>query len=259
MSHGSEQNEDYWPGYVDALTSMVQVLAFVMMMLAVTVFVMSQSISKGAVEQIAKVAKVAFSPSSSVKELTEKIVERLNEAKAETPVQPETQAKVETQAKAETPVQTETQAKVETQAKPEARPEGNSPANVTVKQSAAVVLQAQAEKSTEIPPDAQHIVLHFPDRSARLDAAGAEQVNGFADEIGLAAGKMRVVIHAFAASGSGAVTEGRRLAYTRAMVARQALTLRKVPPTSIAIRMIDTADPAQGGKIEIYAVPAGAP
>jgi preprotein translocase subunit SecE len=43
MSH-SEEGENYWPGYVDALTSMVQVLAFVMIMLAMAVFVISQSV-----------------------------------------------------------------------------------------------------------------------------------------------------------------------------------------------------------------------
>ena len=37
MSHGSDAGENYWPGYVDALTSMVQVLAFVMIMLAMAV------------------------------------------------------------------------------------------------------------------------------------------------------------------------------------------------------------------------------
>ena len=53
MSHGSDDSDNYWPGYVDALTSMVQVLAFVMMMLAMAVFVLSQSVSKKAVEAIA--------------------------------------------------------------------------------------------------------------------------------------------------------------------------------------------------------------
>ena len=51
MSHGSDDSENYWPGYVDALTSMVQVLAFVMMMLAMAVFVLSQSVAKHAVER----------------------------------------------------------------------------------------------------------------------------------------------------------------------------------------------------------------
>ena len=63
MSHGSGEEENYWPGYVDALTSMVQVLAFVMMLLAMAVFVLSQSVSKSAVEEIAKAAKVDAPPS----------------------------------------------------------------------------------------------------------------------------------------------------------------------------------------------------
>src|ERR1700761_3231077 len=76
MSH-SEEGENYWPGYVDALTSMVQVLAFVMMMLAMAVFVLSQSVSKHAVEAIAKAVNADVKPNADIKQLTQAVMERL--------------------------------------------------------------------------------------------------------------------------------------------------------------------------------------
>src|SRR5689334_14668500 len=78
MSHGSEEGENYWPGYVDALTSMVQVLAFVMMMLAMAVFVLSQSVSKKAVEAIAKAVNAEVKPNADVKQLTQAVVAQID-------------------------------------------------------------------------------------------------------------------------------------------------------------------------------------
>src|ERR1700748_3050027 len=85
MSHGSEEGENYWPGYVDALTSMVQVLAFVMMMLAMAVFSLSQNASKKAVEVIAKAVNAEVKPDSNVKQLTQSVMEQLDRLRGSAP------------------------------------------------------------------------------------------------------------------------------------------------------------------------------
>lgn len=264
MSHGSEQSEDYWPGYVDALTSMVQVLAFVMMLLAVTVYVLSKSISKGAVEKIAKAANVSAPANTSVKELTEKIVEELSKPKPESKSESKSESK--TASKSEAPAESTAEAKAE--AAPasaskarsgEVQSEGRDPATINTMQRKAASSNVQAGADTDPPPNAKHITLRFAERSYRIEAAGAEAVHGFVEETGLAAGKGRIIIRAYASNANGAVTEGRHMAYYRAMVARQTLAARKVPPANIAIRIVDTPNPEQGGSIEIYAVPEGAP
>src|ERR1700755_1070680 len=84
MSH-SEEGENYWPGYVDALTSMVQVLAFVMMMLAIAVFVLSESVSKRAVEAIAKEVNAADKPDQTIKPLTQSVVEQTDRLRKSAP------------------------------------------------------------------------------------------------------------------------------------------------------------------------------
>ena len=81
MSHGSEEGDNYWPGYVDALTSMVQVLAFVMMMLALAVFVLSQSVSKKAVEAIAQAINADVKPNSDLKQMTQAVLDQLQRLK----------------------------------------------------------------------------------------------------------------------------------------------------------------------------------
>ena len=47
MAHAKDDaNENHWPGYVDALTTMLMVLTFVMMILGIAVFAMSQNVSR---------------------------------------------------------------------------------------------------------------------------------------------------------------------------------------------------------------------
>ena len=55
-SDGEEEN--YWPGYVDALTTMTMVMTFIMMVLGVVVFTLSQNTAKNILVAVAKAAKI---------------------------------------------------------------------------------------------------------------------------------------------------------------------------------------------------------
>jgi hypothetical protein len=239
MSHGSDQSEDYWPGYVDALTSMVQVLAFVMMLLAMAVFVLSQSVSKGAVEQIAKAAKVEVPADATVAELTAKVLEQISKSAAEN-------------RKPDSPASEPAAPKASAAGEPTAAQlKSLSPS----KSTAAL----QAGKPDELPADARHLRVTFPERAYRMDAANTEAVAGFVEAGGLSAGKTRLVIRAYASDSDGAVSEARRIAYYRSMVARKALIDRKVPAQMIEIMILDTPDKAQATAIDILTQGAGAP
>lgn len=83
MSHGSGDEENYWPGYVDALTSMVQVLAFVMMLLAMAVFVLSQNVSKSAVVAISKAIEMKPDANATVEQLLGDVLAEVARLKAQ--------------------------------------------------------------------------------------------------------------------------------------------------------------------------------
>lgn len=229
MSHSSDGGEDYWPGYVDALTSMVQVLAFVMMLLAVAVFVLSQSVSKGAVEQIAKAAKVDVPAEATVAELTAKVLEQLEKGVPQKqPVQPSTP-------------------NVKEKPDPEARTMASLTPYTTTKPTTGIA----ADKPPEASADTKILRVSFADRSYRIDPAQAEAITGFIESNSLANGKTRLTIYAYASDADGAVSEARRLAYYRGMVSRKALIDRKIAPETIEIRIFDTPDKQKGGSIDI--------
>jgi hypothetical protein len=227
MSHGSDDSDNYWPGYVDALTSMVQVLAFVMMMLAMAVFVLSQSVTKKAVEAIAAAVNAEVKPNSDVKQLTQAVLDKLDVLRKSTSAEP---------------------------AKPQA------PAEPDEQKIAASRVAARAQPRTapiEPKPDAPRLSVEFDGGSYRLDEPRTRQIAGFVDANGAADKSRPIIVNAYAFTGEGAISEARRLAYYRAMMARKQLIDAKVRPENIKINVNDVADRDKAQTVElIVAEPA---
>jgi hypothetical protein len=239
MSHSSEEGENYWPGYVDALTSMVQVLAFVMMMLAMAVFVLSQSVSKKAVEAIAKAVNAEVKPDSDIKQMTKSIVEQVDRLRATPP----------------SSTAVEKAPSVKSSPAAEAGAASTNERATTTRISAG---QSQPSPAAlDVPPDAPRMTVSFADRSFRIEGDQSQSVVKFVDDNHSATAGQTIVIHAYSYSGEGAISEARRLAYYRAMMARKQLVDAKIRPENIRIGVIDTADKAKGLTVELI-VTAGA-
>jgi hypothetical protein len=235
MSH-SEEGENYWPGYVDALTSMVQVLAFVMIMLALAVFVISQSVSKHAMEAIAKAVHADAKPSADMKQLTQAIMEKVQQLQSAVPVSEPSEPK----------------SAAPTDPANDSRPEKI----VEMRVSGARSRNDQAP--VQIPPDAPRLTVGFEARSSKIEQEHAQSLAKFVDENKVVERTQTVVINAYAYSGDGALSEARRLAYYRAMMARKQLVDRKVRADSIRINVNDTADKDKGSTVETIVTGNGA-
>ncbi len=236
MSH-SEEGENYWPGYVDALTSMVQVLAFVMMMLAMAVFVLSQSVSKHAVEAIAKAVNADVKPNSDMKQITQAVMDKIQSLGAAGPA---------SQINAGTPP-AESPAAKPAQAHPTIDP---SPEKLTSMRVSAA--RARNDQAAALPsPNAPHLTVGFEDRSFKVDQEKAQSLGRFIEDNKVVERAAGLVINAYAYSGDGALSEARRLAYYRAMTVRKQLVDAKVKAEGIRILVTDTADKEKGSTIEM--------
>jgi hypothetical protein len=230
MSH-SEEGENYWPGYVDALTSMVQVLAFVMMMLAMAVFMLSQNVSKKAVEAIAQAVKADTKPGASMKELTQAIVDKVQQtakAVAAAPPAPPAPAPPASQA----------------------APSNASPTPEKLVGTRVGDSQGPKERNFQTPSNAPHLVTDFNDRSFAIDQQREQSLAAFVEKNKIVENAQAVVINAYAYSGDGALSEARRLAYYRAMTTRKQLVDAKVKPENIRVNVNDTADKEKGSTVD---------
>ena len=225
MSHGSDDSDNYWPGYVDALTSMVQVLAFVMMMLAMAVFVLSQSVSKKAVEAIAAAVNAEVKPNSDIKQLTQAVIQKLDSLRGSAPADP---------------------------AKPERPPAESQPSDEQKIAASRVAARAQPRTTPIEPkPDAPRLAIEFDGGSYRLDEPHARSIAGFVGENAAAEKSKSIIVNAYAFTGEGAISEARRLAYYRAMMARKQLIDAKVRPENIKINVNDVTDRAKAQTVEM--------
>jgi hypothetical protein len=245
MSHDSEEEANYWPGYVDALTSMVQVLAFVMMMLAMAVFVLSQSVSKHAVEAIAKAANVEVKPNSDIKQLMQTVIDKIQSTQQQPPKnEPERNPATSSSP----PAPSVDQKSPSPIASAEAAEKSNPDTLVGKRISATRPHRDQA--SVKASSDSPRIRLSFETRSFRLEPDRVQSLAAFTETNRLVEGKRLILINAYAYSGDGALSEARRLAYYRAMMVRKQLIDRKVLPEDIRVNVLDTADKDEDAIVE---------
>lgn len=80
MAHGSDDvDTNYWPGFVDALSTMTMMLIFLMMILSLVLVSVSQNVTKSQVIAIARAAKIDVSGSpASIEGLTAQIIAALS-------------------------------------------------------------------------------------------------------------------------------------------------------------------------------------
>jgi hypothetical protein len=80
MAHGSDDSDtNYWPGFVDALSTMTMMLIFLMMILSLVLVSVSQNVTKSQVVAIARAAKIDVSGSpASIEGLTAQIIAALS-------------------------------------------------------------------------------------------------------------------------------------------------------------------------------------
>lgn len=237
MSHGSDDSDNYWPGYVDALTSMVQVLAFVMMMLAMAVFVLSQSVSKHAVEAIAKAVNADVSPNSNMKQLTQAVMEKLKSLGS--PASTSDPDKQSAPAADSPPV------------KPVESAAASDPNAEKIVGLRVIDSRARHQPAAIQAPDAPRVTIGFDERSSRVEQAAVQSLAQFIDKHKIVDQAQGVVITAYAYSGDGALSEARRLAYYRAMMTRKELIQAKIKPENIRINVNDTADRVRGSTVEM--------
>lgn len=217
MANASEENENHWPGYVDALTTMTMMLIFVMMILSIAMFSMSESVSRGLVEKIATSAGVTVSsPDLSTEDLAREIAEKVEERK--------------TVAKAE-------------QSLPGEERRVESSANAIMQKSGEPV---HADRSPAL------LTLGFKPRAIALDDTSMAEVKDFLESSGHLASGVRFELKAYSSAQAGGISDSRRIAYYRAMMIRARLISLGVQPQRITVLVEDRPVAGQADMVQVF-------
>ena len=299
MAGASDDEEmNYWPGFVDALSTMTMMLIFLMLILSLVIVSVSQNVSRAQVMAIAKAAKVDVSGTpASLENLTTQVIAALSRMSQDK----EPKAPVPEKRPQEATVLVEPSAKLRVAEKENLAVDvGNKIASQGLEDSAIANGKSSVSRvsvgvdPTEIPSDnppksSQTAMLeplsgekafaepqHQPSDTRILSERKAD-VAPFGGAIDLKTDKAMITlifqpralrpddvmvkkfkdfmianmgeqleaqyeIQAVANTSSGQITEARRLAYYRAMVARQLLIDSKIDAKFIRVTVVDTTN-----------------
>lgn len=306
---GAHEDEEmnYWPGFVDALSTMTMMLIFLMLILSLVIVSVSQNVSRAQVMAIAKAAKVdvAGTP-ASLEHLTTQVIAALSrlsqdkEPKAPVPdknpqeetilVEPSAKLRVAEKENLAVDVGNKiasqglddslisngksSKSRVSVGVDPADVPSENPPKSSQIApleplsgEQAFSESQQQpsdtrilAEKKADLAPfggavdlkaDKAMVTLIFQPRALRPDDVMVKKFKDFMSTRHAEQQASQYEVQAIANTTSGQITEARRLAYYRAMVARQLLLDTAIDARSIRVTIVDTtsADPLEYVKI----------
>jgi hypothetical protein len=230
----SDTEENYWPGYVDALTTMTMVLTFIMLVLGLAVFSLSQNVSKGMLESIANAMKLtdAMPKDMSSDDITRMVIERI-----------EKQDEAMQAAKAEASRLAAVRPDEARQTPSGQAVEPGDPGSAVVErriESAAAAPTAPAIPVTTVLKQPAQLRLVYKPRATGLDDAAREAIGqALASDSVLQTAKT-VEIIAGVDSGNLAVSDANRIAYYRALILRGQLMAAGIAADRIKVRV----DPA---------------
>jgi len=227
MARESEE-ENHWPGYVDALTTMTMMLVFVMMILAVALFSISQNASRSLVERIADAAGIPTEGRQvDIDAMARQVAVIVGNQRTRQPPQ-------------------------------------NMPAELTspVEGQERIIHSGEAEKTfvargqVATQKAESVLTLTFPPRGTVVDDNAGGEIVSYVEQLrGKAA---HYHIRAMASLELGNASDARRLAFYRALAVRTRMVAGGIPAQNIHVRVVDIREGVAAERVEIRAQP-GAP
>ena len=230
MAASNSEEEHHWPGYVDALTTMTMMLTFIMCILAIAIFGISQNISREMVEKMATAAHVLMGPArEKTGELAKRIIDQL-----------ETQSR-----------QIDGQKVIAEESGGAAELAERLPGEGRQIVSLAPAAVAGGGQKVSIERAPALLTLTFQSRATSIDSAAASEMEScLKDQRRLEAGDI-FEVKAYASVG-GAVSDARRVAFYRLIEIRKRLIALGVPAARIEIRVDDRKILSDGNLVQIF-------
>ena len=228
------EDENYWPGFVDALTTMVMVLTFIMMILGITVFSLSQNVSKALLADVAKAIDIEAKPSDFSEELAKRIVAAIVAQRNDIDGQKRKAQDIATDKPHEERSQRETVLSY-----PGEKHLSQAPAELKPLGAGAAAGATEAALTIVFQPNAAH-----------FDDAVKREIVSFVTK----SRDAEFIIRAFAVENGGTISEARRLAYYRAMLIRQELIKAGLKPGQVQAQIDDSGDAANRSVVRVLGV-----
>lgn len=257
----AEAEENHWPGFVDALSTIVMVVTFLLIILAIAIFILSQSVAKSYIDSQSQQTNMGggdvnnsepLDASSSEKGTVEsEIVEGAAEAQT---ISEATAREDGNKSGGGDAVSVKSEFELNLGGVLMQEKATDNDTSLTVRSRDIQVEEERiAVASDEVPQEtiesvqvkgsSSLITLEFDDVTTRIDEASAMRVQNFLhDNVDDRTGK--IAVWSFAASTVGSISEAKRIAYYRGLSARNELMKNGFTTDQIEVhvRVGDTDD-----------------
>lgn len=260
MARKPEEEANHWPGFVDALSTIVMVITFLLILLGLTLFIMMQKIQSDADVAIntqvaseavggAQVSKQqsdvdAETKTAQVSDLKDQLeqaqqeIEKLKSQAQQTAGAPkapigQSVASMGAALRQDDQIETEDKLTIRTRKIDE-----------KVKVSIASDEPVKTDGQIKVTSAAVALELNYDRDTTKLDEAATKQVGDYFVKQASKAGSSKFEIRSVASSKVGSISEARRKAYFRALVVRNILLARGIPSERI-ITKVALAQPGE--------------
>jgi hypothetical protein len=226
------KQEDPWAGFVDVLSSILMVVIFLVVILGVAIFGISQQITKVAVEGAIKAER-----------------EKQSVPPQSPPVPPPVQAAAPPAKPIPKPPSEEIEGKNTPVAQKETVP---SPLKIDV---VPTPIQRKEDPGAALVKAAEALVaLRFQTGSYRIDPVAADQMcNAMKEDV--KAGSIILEVRANASSSREATSDARRIAYYRGMQTRAELVKCGISENRIAVKLQEAQTAQDGDTVQVFLKP----
>ncbi|MEM6382193.1 MAG: hypothetical protein AAF739_05920 [Pseudomonadota bacterium] len=232
MADDPQEEENYWPGYVDALSTMTMVLTFVMMILVIVVFMLIQYTSRSVVDDLVAEANVGTGGGTQQ-------VERLADTDADTTTTARNTGSPPIVTSLDDRQQETTVQSVAVEVEVEAESQEQAEVRDTGSQDAVTVSQAG-------------LVVTFLGNNTTLDDPAMDVIRDFGANSELGQSERTLELIGYANTTQGNATDLRRIAYYRAMMIRNELLSSGIPPDRISVGVRDVTTEEEGQEVKVF-------
>ena len=251
--------EDPWAGFVDVLSNILMVVIFLVVILGISIFAISQQITKAAVEKAVQAEKTKAEAQARQPEVSPR-----DPVREPAPSQPTAQAGPPPAEIGKVDGRTGTAGVFDAAQGLRVRQaddiEGNTNLSVRSTKVAAKTIEVAAEETApssgpvQVKTSQAFLTLKFSRGAFKIDESASREMKTFiSDQSGIVGSKIE--IRAFAQSTVGSVSEARRIAYYRAMQTRSELIKTGVAPANVDVKVRESMAPEEADVVRIFAKP----
>lgn len=233
----AEVEENHWPGFVDALSTIVMVVTFLLILLAVVIFVLAQNVAKSNIVSEAEKTLQGGGDKTSTQAFDASVKAQGSE-KAEPTVAAAGAPKVSTEESKFVPeLSEEVTSKEPVEAEAELAVLSRKTEVHEKRIKIASVEKIEEKQKSVVTMSSSVLTLEFDEVSTKIDEESSGRIKEFLSEDKNVSKDANLTIWAFASTKKGSVSEAKRIAYYRALSARNELLSNGYQAEKIAVEI----------------------